>query len=89
MKNNYEQMSDNELYYLLNSDKKTAERAFSELYSRHSPRIYAYCRRFLGNREEAQDVYQEAFVRFFKSAKQQREMTNVPAFLLKIGRAHV
>lgn len=81
-----EQYSDSELYYQLNKDKETAERAFAELYSRYSSRVFAYCRRFLGNKQDAQDVYQETFVRFFQSAQQDREMTNVPAFLLKIAR---
>jgi RNA polymerase sigma-70 factor (ECF subfamily) len=71
---------------MLKSDKKTAELAFAEIYHRHSPRIYAYCRRFLGNKEDAQDVFQESFVRFIESTKQERVMTNVPAFLLKIAR---
>jgi len=81
-----EQYSDNELYYLLKSDTETAQKAFLEIYSRHSARIFAYCRRFLGNKEDANDVFQEAFVRFFQTASQDRVMTNVPAFILKIAR---
>ncbi len=81
-----EENSDIELYNLLDSEKKTSDRAFAELYNRLSPRVYAYCRRFLGNKEEAQDVFQEVFVRFFNSTKQKREMTNVPAFILRIAR---
>jgi RNA polymerase sigma-70 factor (ECF subfamily) len=84
--NNLDQYNDNELFDLLNSDKKTAEMAFAELYLRHSPRIYAYCRRFLGNKNDAQDVFQDTFVRFVESSKKPRLMTNVPAYLLKIAR---
>ena len=36
--------------------------------------------------EEAQDVFQETFTRFYQSAQKDRDMTNVPAFLLKIAR---
>ncbi len=86
MAKSYTKYNDDELFYMLNSEKKTAEKAFAELYNRHSSRIYAYCRRFLGNKEDAQDVFQETFVRFIDSAKQDRIMTNVPAFLLKIAR---
>ncbi len=86
MAKSIEKYSDNDLYYMLTSDKKTAEKAFAELYSRHSPRIFAYCRRFLGNKEDAQDVFQETFIRFLDSTKQDRVMTNVPAFLLRIAR---
>ena len=78
--------NDNELYYMLGEGKERAEEAFMEIYNRHSSRIYAYCRRFLGNKEDAQDVFQETFIRFLDSTKQERVMTNVPAFLLKIAR---
>jgi RNA polymerase sigma-70 factor (ECF subfamily) len=86
MKKNFDQLGDTELFYLLKSDKATSEKAFAELYARHSARLYAYCRRFLGDKDEAQDVFQETFVRFYQSGTQERLMTNVPAFLLKIAR---
>lgn len=86
MGRHFDEYSDSELFYMLCEDKHTAERAFSELFSRHSPRIYAYCRRFIGNREEAQDIFQETFIRFHQSASNERDMTNVPAYLLRIAR---
>lgn len=78
--------SDPELFELVQSRGKLANSAFSELYDRHSPRVFAYCRRFLGNKEEAQDVLQETFIRLYKSSNSNREMTNVPAFILTIAR---
>jgi RNA polymerase sigma-70 factor, ECF subfamily len=86
MAKDYTEYSDDELFYLLKNEGRQAEEAFGELYNRLSPRIFAYCRRFLGNKEEAQDIFQETFVKFFQSGKQEREMTNVPAFALKIAR---
>ncbi len=86
MAKSIDKYNDIELYYMLSSDKKMAEKAFAELYNRHSSRIYAYCRRFLGNKEDAQDVFQETFMRFLDSTKHERVMTNVPAFMLKIAR---
>lgn len=79
-------VSDIELYAALKNGKSVSEPAFAELYARYSPRIFAYCRRILGNRESAQDAFQETFIRFFNSAQQNREMTNVPAYLLRIAR---
>ena len=79
-------LNDIELFEMLAKDKKTAEKAFAELYSRYSQRIYAYCRKILGDKEEARDIFQETFVKFFQSAKEERVMTNVPAFLLRIAR---
>lgn len=78
--------TDPELFDLVQSKGELADEAFSLLYDRHSPRVFAYCRRFLGNKEEAQDVLQEAFIRLYKSANSEREMTNVPAFILTIAR---
>jgi len=47
-----------------------SEPAFVELYSRYSQRIYAYCLRVLGDVEDARDVFQETFIRFFIEAKE-------------------
>ncbi|MFY8000745.1 MAG: RNA polymerase sigma factor [Candidatus Kapaibacteriota bacterium] len=76
------------LYAQLRAPKPDAERAFAELYRRHAPRINAYCKRVLGAKEEASDVFQETFARFYQSAQntEERTMTNVPAYLLMIAR---
>ncbi len=79
-------MSDIELYAALKLEKPRSEEAFAELYARYSPRIFAYCRRILGDYDRAQDAFQDTFVKFFNSAQQEKEMTNVPAYLLRIAR---
>lgn len=81
-----DEYSDIELFDMLSASKKQSEIAFSELYRRHSPRVFTYCKRFIGNPDEAKDVFQESFIRFYKSAQKERVMTNVPAFLLRIAR---
>ncbi|MFP4369803.1 MAG: RNA polymerase sigma factor [Candidatus Kapaibacterium sp.] len=86
MNKKLDEYSDSELFYMLTEDHTTAEEAFAELYTRHSPRIYAYCRRFLNDRAEAQDVFQDTFIKFYKSADKSREMTNVSAYILRIAR---
>jgi RNA polymerase sigma-70 factor (ECF subfamily) len=86
MINNLEKYSDNELFKLLSNGDKESEFAFLEIYRRYSGRIYAYCRRFLGDREDAMDVFQDTFVKFYQSAKETREMTNLPGFLLRIAK---
>lgn len=60
--------------------------AFSELYSRYSTRIHLYCRRILGNDVQADDIFQETFIRFLRSVERETEMTNIPAYLLRIAR---
>ncbi len=84
--NKTDSIPDAELFYRLSGEKEIAEAAFTELYARYGGRVFAYCLRFLGHRDEALDVYQETFIRFFESAKKRREMTNVPGYLLKIAR---
>ncbi len=66
--------------------KEQRDGAFREIYRRHSPRIHAYCLRVTGDRDEAKDVFQDTFVRFMGSVRADREMTNLPAFLLRIAR---
>ncbi len=87
MKHGMSSYSDEHLFRLMgSSDRRQAEAAFRELYSRYAQRIYGYCARILGSRYDAQDVFQETFLRFWQSAQQERSMTNVPAFLLRIAR---
>ncbi len=85
-----EALSDAELYVRMcdsaRYSKRERDAAFTEIYRRHSPRIYAYCRRIMGDDAAADDAFQEAFMRFFTSADGTRTMTNLPAFLLRIAR---
>ncbi len=85
-----ETYSDVELFAFIHQgssgDRRLSEAAFKELYARLSPRIYAYCRKVLSDTDQAQDVFQDTFIRFYNSAQQEREMTNVAAFLLRIAR---
>lgn len=67
-------------------DKKQAEQAFAELYTRHSNRIYSYCLRIMGTEEDAQDVFQETFLKFFTIAIDLKYTENVSAFLFRIAR---
>lgn len=86
MNKKLEENTDAELFDMLREEAQTAERAFAELYARLSPRIYAYCRRFVGNSDDANDIFQETFIRFYQSAKKEKLMTNVPAYALRIAR---
>ena len=86
MEQKYEEYSDRELYEMLTKDKAIAEKAFAELYSRFSSMVYAYILRFMGDKDEAKDVFQDTFVKFHQCAWQDRNMTNVPGFLMTIAR---
>ena len=86
MPHNLKQYSDQQLYALLIEQGVSSRAAFDEMYQRHSARIFTYCRRILGDASLAEDMFQETFVRFFETAKTEREMTNLPAYLLRIAR---
>lgn len=78
--------SDAELYGFLREAKGLRDAAFTEIYERHSTRIYLYCRKILGSSDVADDAFQETFSLFLKSVGGSREMTNLPAYLLRIAR---
>ena len=86
MGKNYKDISDTELYYMLKGSKSGSKKAFDELYRRHSTNVYTYCRKVLNNDPMAEDIFQETFTRFFEGAKQERVMTNVSGYLIKIAR---
>ncbi len=52
----------------------------------HYDDVYAYCRRHLPTSEEAQDVTQEVFLRFVRSADRYRDAGKPLAYLLTIAR---
>lgn len=86
MSEKYSNLSDLELYEALNGEKLQAEPAFAELYSRYSQKIYAYCLRVTGNKEDANDIFQETFFNFFNTSKTNQEVTNVAGLMITIAR---
>jgi RNA polymerase sigma-70 factor (ECF subfamily) len=82
----FSKMSDIELYNALKEGDKRAESAFAELYSRYSQKIYAYCYRVTGNKEDANDIFQETFLNFFRSAKTSDAESNISGLLMTIAR---
>jgi RNA polymerase sigma-70 factor (ECF subfamily) len=86
MKRSIEKYDDSQLYESLSKKKDSAEAAFAELYARYSNRIYAYCLRLTGNSEDARDIFQETFIKFYNSCKTTKNFDNVPGYLLTIAR---
>lgn len=86
MTKNIVEYSDAELYKMLFEEKSTSERAFKEIYARYSKRVLSYCRHFLKTEEDAEDAFQEAFVKFYASKTADREMKNLPGYLIIIAR---
>ncbi|OGU12493.1 MAG: hypothetical protein A2X61_02550 [Ignavibacteria bacterium GWB2_35_12] len=87
MRHNFSTYTDEKLVFLLRSDKREeSEIAFTEVYNRYSSKVHAYCLRILNNNEQAEDIFQEVFIRFFQKIKSNYPDTNVPGYLIKIAR---
>jgi RNA polymerase sigma-70 factor (ECF subfamily) len=83
----FSKYNDQELSYLMKSDdKKIAKAAFDLLYNRYSSKIYTFCIRYLRDKNLAQDIFQEVFIKFFKIVNTREHIENVGGYLQKIAR---
>lgn len=82
----FSKLSDEELVVKMRGEKAESDAAFAELYDRHSSGVYAYCRRILNSREQAEDAFQETFVRFYEKAKKNHKGGSTKGFLITIAR---
>jgi RNA polymerase sigma-70 factor, ECF subfamily len=78
--------SDSELLELLRGDKKQSEAAFTVLYNRYSSKVFSYCKCILFENEQSKDIFQETFIKFYKSASEGAYFSNVLGYLIKIAR---
>ena len=83
MRTPYLRHTDEELFVLLNKGDKDA---FVELYGRYRARIYAYALRMVGDRERANDVFQETFTRIYQRQDPDRPIQNVSAYVFTTAR---
>jgi RNA polymerase sigma-70 factor (ECF subfamily) len=79
----YARHIDEDLYTLMNQGDKEA---FVELYTRYRGRIYAYALRMVGDRERANDIFQETFTRIYQRREPDRVIGNVSAYIFKTAR---
>ena len=86
--NDFAKYSEIELSFLIKSDKKDiAKKAFDEIYSRYSSKIYTLCYRFLRDKEISKDVFQETFIKFYEINSTSNEgIEKIGAYLAKIAR---
>jgi RNA polymerase sigma-70 factor (ECF subfamily) len=64
------------------------EQAFAELVKQWETKVFNIAWRYLGNREDAQDVAQETFLSVFKSAKSLRDPDSFPTWLYRVTLNH-
>ncbi len=85
MTNNYLNYSDKELFEFLDGTSDESKLAFTEIYNRYSRRVFAYCLKVLGDKQKAEDAFQEVFVRFYKNAPSYR-FTSINSLLISFAR---
>ncbi len=84
MANRYLNHSDEDLFALLAEGRKDA---FTELYARYRGRIYAYILRMIGDRDRADDIFQDTFSRIYRSALgSQQEVKRVSSYIFTTAR---
>jgi len=86
MSNPFSKYTDSELYSILAKKNRDSEKAFAELYSRHSNKVYAYCTRLLNHRDIAADAFQDTFFNFYNTASEEHEILNISSFIMTIAR---
>ncbi len=59
---------------------------FNELYMQYERRVYAYCLFVIGDKDQAKDVFQEIFVKVFKSLHTVQELDKASHWLFRITR---
>ena len=61
-------------------------RQFDEMYAKYDRRVLAYCVHVIGNRDAAKDVFQEVFVKAYKSLHTLRDDALAANWLFRIAR---
>ncbi len=84
--NNYYQYEDSRLLAAIKEQGPGSEYAFNEVYSRYSDKLYSYCLFKSDNEMDAQEVFQDTWLRFLDSVKKGRNVTAVNAWLYKTAR---
>ncbi len=81
----YSQLSDSSLVLLI-KEGKAPEAAFSELYSRHKPKVWSFCVYMLGMGASAEDVFQDVFFNLYTKIKEGRRIKNPSSYIMSSAR---
>jgi RNA polymerase sigma-70 factor, ECF subfamily len=86
MKRDYRKHSDEELFDAFSRGEGEKNAAFEEIYSRYADRVYAYCLRMTLSHDDADDMFQEAFTRFFHHRFGEERVGSILSYLLTSAR---
>lgn len=71
---------------LLSDDKRKSDEAFRCIYQKYASRVHSYCYKILKNKQVAEDIFQETFIKFYQNVKSEKMHSSLLGFLLRIAR---
>jgi RNA polymerase sigma-70 factor (ECF subfamily) len=87
MPEDYSKHTDEQLFAAFRLSGKEKDAAFRELFSRYERKVYVFCLRMTGNPDDAGDVFQETFTRFYRQTQKPDEsVSNILAYLITSAR---
>ncbi len=86
MSADYSRHTDQELFAAFKENDKEKDAAFRELFSRYERKVYVFCLRMTGDPDNAADIFQETFTRFYKHTQKNEQVQNFLAYLLTSAR---
>ncbi len=81
----YSNLNDNELVNLLN-ENISANDVFSFIYFKYSSQVYGYCLYQSNSKDEADELAQETWIKFYKSINDGKRTNQILPYLLAIAR---
>ena len=86
MERDLNEMSDEEmLTYCRNADQETVRTCVSILAQRYKSSLLNYIYRMVGDRDIAEDLLQETFVRIYRKSREYRQIARFSTWLFKIA----
>lgn len=82
----YEKYSDRELTELIKRGRQEGDKAFYTLYNRYSGQLNAYCIFKAGNKADAEEIFQDTWLKFLNSARDGKIIDSVLPYVYTIAR---
>lgn len=82
---NFNTYKDSELLVLLKQQRSESEKAFEVIWGRYSSPLLYFCQYNAKNQNEAEDLFQETWVRFYNNARKERDIGSIKLYLFKIA----
>jgi RNA polymerase sigma factor (sigma-70 family) len=82
----YNKYDDDKLIELLRTDINAHSNAFNVLYFRYSERLHSYCMFKSDNIDDAKELFQETWIKFYYSLNNSNKHIPLPAYIYVIAR---